>query len=100
MAILMIIIGKCEWYNKPLGFAMASLKTFTVTETGRYNGVMERWRQFTMYIDYFKDLKANFTQDKQLECINEMDTYSAKVVMATLKTGARREFPQYKEYFI
>lgn len=100
MAILMIIIGKCEWYNKPLGFAMASLKTFTVTETGRYNGVMERWRQFTMYMDYFEDLKANFTQDKQLECINEMETYSAKVVMATLKTGARREFPQYKEYFI
>lgn len=102
MSMLCIIKGKSYWWNKPLAYMADSLKSDFSADVGdnKHNGVMERWRQFTIYFNFCCELEATANNSIEKSKALSIKQMLLQTSMQTLKNAARREFPQYKEYFI
>lgn len=102
MSMLCIIKGKSYWWNEPLAYMADSLKSDFSADVGdnKHNGVMERWRQFTIYFNFCCELEATANNSIEKSKALSIKQMLLQTSMQTLKNAARREFPQYKEYFI
>lgn len=102
MSMFCIIKGKSYWWNEPLAYMANSLASDFSADVGdnKHNGVMERWRQFTIFLNFCSELEATAENSTEKDKALSIKQKLLQTSIQTLKNAARREFPQYKEYFI
>lgn len=94
-AIVPAIFGNCSYYNLPVTYFSVMMHTYSHqdVEEGKYNCLIERWRQFQKFMTFFNDLKK-ITNDRLFqENITIAMKSSADNVFFGLKNAAKREFP-------
>ncbi|WP_158654402.1 glycosyltransferase, partial [Helicobacter canadensis] len=101
-AIVASIFGKCFWFNLPTAYILKyQLPTHSHddTEEKSYTCLIERWRQFQRFMQFFQELFQETIEEKYKARIDSVMRHSASEIFFGLKNAAKREYKTLSEYF-
>ncbi|TWO27697.1 glycosyltransferase [Campylobacter lanienae] len=101
LSIIALVFGTGKYHKLPSVYVKYKTENQNVKSKPTYNLPDARWVQTRTWMSVFDDLQKNtLTSKNKINEIENTKTFMMKNIINILKNAARREFPQYKEYFI
>lgn len=101
LSIIALVFGTGKYHRLPSVYVKYREENQNVKSKPTYNLPDARWVQTRTWMSVFDDLQKNtLTSKNKINEIENTKTFMMKNIINILKNAARREFPQYKEYFI
>ena len=101
LSIIALVFGTGKYHRLPSVYVKYREENQNVKSKPTYNLPDARWVQTRTWMSVFDNLQKNtLTSKNKINEIENTKTFMMKNIINILKNAARREFPQYKEYFI